>query len=1005
MRPRHNIFLAVVVFLAALLAGCARSKPPFFPEQALQTFRLPAGLHVELAAAEPEVISPVAMTFDERGRLFVVEMPDYPLKPESMGRIRMLEDRDGDGRFEHSTIFAEGLHFPNGVMAWNGGILVTCAPDVIYFKDTNGDGRADVRRVVLTGFAETNPQLRVNAPVYGLDNWIYLAYPRVSIPSRYIKEFGDLGKPLTFPGHPEVKPLEIHGTDVRFRPDKLKVEAAAGNSEFGDTFDQWGGRFTVWNNDHVRYVVLPNGSIDRNPYLPIDSSADSISDHDRAAKVFGITKHLEYIHDSELGRFTSACGISVYTGDRFPREFQGNFFVCEPASNLIHRDVLTPSGPTLSAHRVRQGVEFLASTDGWFRPVFTTVGPDGALYVVDFYRPVIEHPEWIPPEMMKDLDLYAGAKRGRIYRVVPDGSEARPRPKLNEASSSDLVAELSNANLWWRITAQRLLVGRQDKSALPALEALASKGPSPLGRIHALWTLEGLQCLDADLVLAALADPNARIREQGVRLAGEYLQDPKVRSKLFEMVADPDDRVELELASLLGELPNEQGLPALEKIALRHIEDRWFRTAVLASAGDDAGRWFQAMITRKDFAGGATDGRKEFLSELASIIGARQKDSEIAGFLAMAGGSHGPAAVWWQQAAIHGLATGLRRGSKGLVPLPAAQPRVVALLNAPAPELRQAALRVAQRIDLADTPGLRATMHKASEVAQDPVATDKDPKLDDRVLAIGILGLDPTSGAAPLLEKLLSPHEPPEVEAAAANALCTLRDPKVIGFLLDQWKSFAGPVRDSVLAAFFSDRRRVPLLLDAIQAEKVQAWSLKPGQRSRLLRSQDPEIRKRAEVLFANAPSDRKAVLDKYRPSIHMAGDATRGQQIFRETCSECHKIGNYGSEVGPDLLSVITRPKETLLNDILIPSQNIEDGYEEYMVETTDGRMITGVIAAQTASTITLRRAKGEQDTVPRSIIASLRSLNVSPMPEDLEKKISVDRMADLLAYLKSLR
>ena len=479
MRHR-NVVLAFIAVLAAVLADCGRSKPPFSPEQALKTFQLPPGFHLEIAASEPEVISPVAMTFDKRGRLFIVEMPDYPLKPESMGQVRMLEDRDGDGRFEHSTIFAQGLHFPNGVMAWNGGILVTCAPDVIYFKDTNGDGHADVRRVVLTGFAETNPQLRVNAPVYALDNWIYLAYPRVSIPSRYIKEFGGLGKPLTFPGHPEVKPLEIHGTDVRFRPEKLQMQASAGNSEFGDTFNAWGGRFTVWNNDHVRYVVLPNGVIDRNPYLPIGSSADSISDHDRAAKVFGVTKHLEYIHDSELGRFTSACGISVYTGDRFPREFQGNFFVCEPASNLIHRDILTPSGPTLSAHRARQGIEFLTSTDGWFRPVFTTVGPDGALYVVDFYRPVIEHPEWIPPEMMKDLDLYAGSKRGRIYKVVPDGLERGARPKLNEASPADLVAQLSNANLWWRITAQRLLVERQDRSVVPALQALAKRCPSLL---------------------------------------------------------------------------------------------------------------------------------------------------------------------------------------------------------------------------------------------------------------------------------------------------------------------------------------------------------------------------------------------------------------------------------------------------------------------------------------------------------------------------------------------
>lgn len=995
----RNVFLSAALFCAVLLVGCGKSTPPFSPERALKTFRLPAGFHIELAASEPAVISPVAMTFDERGRLFVVEMPDYPLKKEAMGRIVMLEDRNGDGLFEHSTVFAENLHFPNGVMAWKGGILVTCAPDVLYLKDTKGDGRANVRQVVLTGFAETNPQLRVNAPIYALDNWIYLAYPRVSTPSRYIKEFGDQGQPITFPDHPEAKPLKVHGTDVRFRPDKLKAESTAGNSEYGNAFDSWGARFTVWNNDHVRYVVLPNECIYRNPYLAIDESTESISDHERASRVFGITEHMEYIHDSELGHFTSACGISIYTAERFPAEYQGNYFVCEPASNLIHRDILTPTRATMIARRGSNGREFLASTDGWFRPVFTMVGPDGALYVVDMYRQVIEHPEWIPPEMMKDVNLYAGERRGRIYRVVPDGFKPGPQPKLNQASAVELVAQLSNPNMWWRITAQRLLVERQDRSVVPSLEQLARQGSSLVGRIHALWTLEGLGGLDEELVVTVLGDPDPRIREQGVRLAEEYKHDGKIRDQLLKMVDEPDDRVQLQQASLLGEMPSEKTFPVLQKIALRHMEDRWFRTVVLASAGENAELWFRTMIKLKGFGGNHSDGEKEFQSQLSSIIGARQNDDEIARILAMAAGSPIQAA-WWQVPSLNGLATGLKRGSKQLTRLPTAQRRVVALLNASGADVRKAALRVAQQIDLTDSTDLQTIVKRASQGAQSQKAL-----LDDRVVAIGIMGLDPTSATAPTLEKFLTAHEPPEIEVAAANALCNLRDPKLTTFLLDQWKSFVGPVRDALLAAFFSDRQRIPALLDAIQTGKVQAWTVKLGRRKQLLQSPDSEIRKRAEAIFADVPDDHKAVLDKYRPSLHMAGDAKRGQQIFRENCSECHKIRNYGSEVGPDLLSVVTRPKESLLNDILLPSQNIEDGYEEYLVETTDGRMITGVMAHQTAATVTLRRAKGEEDTVPRNVIASLRSLNVSPMPDDLAQKISIDRMADLLAYLKSLR
>jgi putative membrane-bound dehydrogenase-like protein len=994
--------LRVVVVAAALgaLAGCSSWKPPYPPRQALKTFHLPAGFHIELAAAEPQVVSPVAMTFDERGRMFVVEMPDYPLKPESMGRIKMLEDRDGDGVYESSTIFAEGLHFPNGVMAWRGGILVTCAPDVIYFKDTDGDGKADVRQVVLTGFAETNPQLRVNTPVYGLDNWIYLAYPRVSRPVVYVKEFGDQGKPIHFADRFGGPAVEIHGTDVRFQPDTGKIEAAAGNSEFGNAFDGWGVRFTVWNNDHIRYVVLPNGVINRNPYLPIASASDSASDHDRASKVFGITRHLEYIHDSEKGRFTSACGISVYTAERFPKQYWGNFFVCEPASNIVHRDILVPDGPTIIAKRGEQGAEFLASTDGWFRPVFTTVGPDGALYIVDMYRQVIEHPEWIPPEMMKELDLYAGANNGRIYRVVPDGFQPGPRARLYQAGAAELIAQLSNPNLWWRITAQRLLLDRRDHSVAPALQELARQGPSLEGRIHALWTLDGLGSLDGGLLLEALSSSEPRVREQALRIAEGHLRDPKIRDKLMQMIGDPDDRVELQLASLLGEMPEAGTFDPLQQIALRHIENHWFRAAVLASAGEDAGRWFQSMTGREDFLTHSSEGKRDFLSRLAAIQGARQKDNEIAALLATVTRERGQSAAWWQAASLRGLEAGLRAGAKGKVRLPSAQRAVVALLAWPVPEVREAALLVAGRLDLADSPDLRAAVRKAVVVAQ----ADFSP-LDDRLLSIGILGLDPTCSTAPLLQKLLSPQEPAEVQVAAAKALCSLYDPKLTGVLLDQWKSYTAPVRDAVLAAFLADNRRLPALLDAIQAEKVQPWALSPGRRSQLLRSQDAGIRKRAQALFANMFEDRKAVLEKYKLSLHMQGDAQRGQKVFRENCSECHKIGNFGYEVGPDLLSVVTRPKEALLNDILIPSQNIEDGYEEYLIDTIDGRMITGVIANQTATSITLRRAKGEQDTVPRSAIASLRSLNVSPMPDDLEKKISVERMADLLAYLKSLR
>jgi putative membrane-bound dehydrogenase-like protein len=1061
----------VLVWMTALI-GCGRQKAPLSPQQALKAFQLPAGFRIELVAAEPDVVSPVAISFDERGRLFVVEMVDYPLKNEPLGRIKLLEDRDGDGQFERSTVFADNLHFPNGVMAWRNGVLVTCAPDIIYLADTDGDDRADVRRVVLTGFAETNPQLRVNGLVYGIDNWIYAAYPEGAVPTVYVKEFGDTGKPIFFPGRPEVAAVEIHQTDLRFQPDKGMLEAVAGNSEFGNTFDPWGNRFTVWNNDHVRHVVIQNQYLKRNPYLPPLSAMESVSDHEKASKVYPVTQEPSYIHDSELGHFTSACGISVYSGGAFPPEYEGNFFVCEPAHNLVHRDRLVANGPTFFAKRACPEVEFLASTDGWFRPAFTTVGPDGALYIVDIYRKVIEHPEWIPPEQLNEPDLYAGSQRGRIYCVVHESARPTQKPKLNEANVSELLQHLSNPNMWWRTTAQRLLVERGDASAVPLLKELARQSSSPLARVHALWTLEGLGRLESELVIQALGDSQPGIREQAIRLAEQHLQDSKLKNRLLQMSEDPDERVQFQLACTLGQVREELAFQGLQQIAFRHIDNKWFQLAILTAVAEDAPRWFRRLTSPGGLTGQPTKGAQEFLAQLTSIVGARQKDREIAGVLAVVAKGRSEQDVWWQIASLGGLAEGLKRGPERRVKLPAGQALLEKLLVAGSPEnplmggerrlqssgaglsdrhnpplhpskegirlrggmgdrdislnpfkgettlgssgppatkrgssissgVQTAALRVMTQIDLVLTPELRATLARASRSALSP-----ETRLEDRTQAIGILGLDPTASSLPLLEKCLSPKQPQEVQVATVGALSNLRDPRVTSVLLDNWRTYTAPVREATLTAFFNDRSRLLALLEAIRGDKVQPWSLTRAMKLQLLHSPDTEIKKKANILLENsAEGDRKAVFQRYRSALQLSGNPKRGQRIFEEVCSKCHKIGNQGYEVGPDLLSVLSRPKSQLMTDILIPNLNVENGYEEYLAQTTDGQLISGVIVKQSPTAVTLRRAKGEEDTVLRSSLTNLRSLSLSAMPEDLDKSVSIEGMADLLAYLKSLR
>ena len=987
--------MASVLIVGA--ASCGKREPPLSPEDALGTFQLPPGFRIELVAAEPEIADPVAMAFDAQGRLYVVEMADYPLAPEPKGRIKLLEDRDADGRFEHSTVFADQLHFPSGVMAWRDGVLVTSAPDILYLADSDGDGRADLRQVVLTGFAKTNPQLRVNGLQYAIDNWVYVAYPRAIAPIRY-KEFADLGAAIRFPDEPGAAPAEIDSTDARFRLARKKVEAAAGNSEFGNAFDAWGNRFTVWNNDHVRHVVVPNRYLTRNPYLTVASAMQSASDHENAARVYLIADSAAAVQDSEKGSFTSAAGISIYTGGAFPPEYDLSFFVCEPVHHLVHHDLLTAAGPTFVAKRSREGVEFLASTDSWFSPAFTTVGPDGALYVVDYYRPILEHPEWIPPEQLEGADLYAGSEQGRIYRVVHESAQPSSAPRLAEAPSGELVEHLSKPNMWWRITAQRLLVERGGEAAIPALTELARNG-SAFARLHALWTLEGLEALSSELVLGALADPSARVRENAVRLAESFLSDSAVKQKLYTLADDADAKVQFQLALTLGELREDAALETLEAIGFRHIEDRWFQTAVLTSAAETAGRWWRTIAGRPGFLDTESEGKREFIQRVTSIMAARQAERDMAGVLARVVNDKGAHSAWWRDAALAGMAEGIPSGARR-PRLAGLERNLMPLLGADAPEVRQVALKLATKLALSDAAALPALLREASKTARQEGAA-----IDDRVYALRLLALGRAETSRPVLEPFLAPQHPEPLRIAAIEALGSRHDAKVGEILLASWRTYTGAVRDAVLKVLFEDGASLPALLDAIESEQVQPWSLSAGQRRRLLVSSDSAIRSRAEKLFGESRQDeRRAIYESYLAALRRAGDPGRGQRVFDAVCSECHQVGGQGFAVGPDLHTVASRNKEHLLRDILLPNESIESGYEEYLVETADGRSISGLIATQTPTTLVLRRAKGEEDTVLRSSIAEMRSLSVSAMPEDMEKDIDVDEMADLLAYLKSL-
>ncbi|MFQ5930067.1 MAG: PVC-type heme-binding CxxCH protein, partial [Acidobacteriota bacterium] len=914
--------------------------------------------------------------------------------------MKLLEDTDGDGHPDRSTVFADGLAFPTGVMRWKQGILVTAAPDVWYLEDTNGDNRADLRRVVLTGFSFSNPQHTVSDPVYGLDNWIYLAHERAVTSVIFKEEFGDRGSEIRFPERPDLPALKNDGRNIRFRPDTHQLEALSGNSQFGHTFDQWGHHFTVNNSNHVRHEVITGRYLQRNPDLLVARAMQDMSDHGNAAQVFPITRRPRYEMLTSIGQITSACGLTLYLGGAFPSGFERVSFVAEPVHNLIHRDVWSESGCTFIAKREQEEVEFLASTDSWFRPVFLYIGPDGALYLVDYYREMIEHPEWMAREVYETKDLYRGTDRGRIYRIVPDSPSPRPSAKsvrLGKGALQELVRHLENANIWWRRTTQRLLVGRQDAAAVPMLVELFRQSNSPAARVHALWTLEGLGQLDVKLVEQALEDSEPGVRENAIRLAERHLlESPSLVEKILKMGDDPDLKVRFQLLCTLGDLDTPQARSLRHKLLFGNIEDHWMQIAGLSASSDEALKLFQTAASRvskeqnEDYAG--------FFRQVCAVIGVRQRAREIQKVIQVAGRSASSESAWWRAASLEGLAVGLERTrAKGSQKPEIGRAFLLDLLDGPSSSLRRASLRVLEVIGLSRDPSMASKVNQAAETAAD---SNADP--ERRTDAVRLLALVDPASRESLLKNLVDPLQPQTVQAAAVQALGRIKGAQIGTFLLQRWRTMTPAVRAEAAETLFLEPGRVRLLVDAIERDEIQPWTLEFRHKRRLIMHSDAALREHARGLLEKTTEEQQETLKRYEALFDFEGDVAGGEQVFERECAQCHTLDGVGGLFGPDLATIRNRPAEILLIDILRPSKSITQGYDLYVVRLHSGENLEGVIASQTPIAIKLLYEDGKEEIIPRSEIKEMYAAQLSAMPEDLDKKIDAEEMVDLLAFLK---
>ena len=998
---RRCLSLVLIVILAAC-SRRANGPSALSPQAELKSFHLNDDLNIELFVSEPGVMSPVEMVFDENGRIYVAEMLDYPTDPPAgkpaRSRIRLLQDTDGDGKVDRATIFADNVLEVSGLMPWKGGLIVTSAPDILFMKDTNRDGKADVREVLYTGFPTVDAEYRITNPRLGIDNWIYCS------------NFGQDGH-ITSPKHPERSPISVRGADFRFRLDRDVAEATSGSAQFGSAFDVWGNRFITHSTMHVRHVVLPRQYLTRAPLLDAGAAAVEISDHGRpSGRMYPLTEpqawrvqrtrlRQERYHENKLesvrplspssemaaGYFTAASGGTIYSGDQFPEKYRGNLFTGDVSGNLIHRDVLSPDGVTFIASRApeEREREFLASTDPWFRPCNFANAPDGNFYVVDMYREFIEAPSSIPDAIKRTMNFWSGDTMGRILRISPKSPSHKGnlKPNLRAASIQELVQNLENPNGWHRDTAHRLLLERQDPAAVPLLKQLLAKGQFPPTRILALWTLEGLSAIDATAVMNALKDTHPRVREQAVRVAEELVPNSKpVQQALLAMTSDPDSRVQFQLTFILGQMSGERVTEALVDLASQHADDRWFRIAVLSSVQDSAVQFLDRLLSKRQFVD-----QSELISQLSSVIGAKHAPREIAHLLRVLPRLKRP------DAALSGLTRGLQLGGVKTLRIPGAEALLIRFLKSPSEQVQNAAWATARYIEMPEL---------TKQATADAVAPNLSMK--KRVNAVLTLRSAPFSAAGPVLRRVLESQPGSELQSAAIESLASFDDRSVPATLIANWKTYDPDARTKALDALLNQRDRVPILLHALENHQLEINVVDAAGRARLLQYPDRLIAEHARTLFQSNTSDRMKLVSNYQDVLKMTGDPAHGKKVFEETCGKCHLPRKQGGRVGPDLSGISSKTKEELLTSILNPSNAIEPQFTNYIVTTKDGGLHDGIIANETPGTITLRGGSVEDETLLRESIVDMRASSISVMPDDLEKSLNRQALADVISYLR---
>ncbi len=964
---------------------------PIAPEQAHEVIEVHPDFELSLVAAEPLIEKPISIEWDAAGRMWVALTPGYPEKSQFSGipphdEIVILDDADHDGRMDTRRTFCGGLDLVTSLVLHKDGAIVSASPDIFFVRDTDGDGIGETRETLFTGFGFGDTHAVVSNLRWGIDGWIYATQGYSGNASRHVtnaagKDFGHIGNGL-----------------FRFKPDGSAIEMVAiyGSNTWGLDFNEAGDLFlTMANGEHLRHVVLPERVLADARLEGVESCSD-VPDHDR---VFPLVTHAEapYAQIDFVGGFTAASGCTVYTGGAWPAEWNGSHFVSEPTVNLLHHDVLSPKGVTFRGTKQREA-EFLASSDLWFRPVHARVGPDGALYVLDFYNQAVVHNDTRGPKhgptnaaIRPDRDH----THGRIWRVQHALAMRTAQSDLSLADATRLGLALADPNRGRRLNAQRLLIERGGDPEVAALtQALESK--SPLARIHALWSLDELGKLEPALLSHALGDADDRVQWNAARIAGGSelaRKSPGLWLHLLSLVSSTQARLRLEALVALSEEPPETAISVALVRAWPELEEAWSRSVAVRAglrqgpelwrALDRAGASAPIALATEVVRRSARSAEPQQLCAMLTFAGQAGRDPRAVGGFLQAFAAAAPETI-----------------DAG----PAGGQAVGRLLESASVDVLVAAIPIAARLPERDRPVPQ--LAKVTDRLRGILISVGEFPDSERVAALRALVSMPEiqPGVIPAGVMLLEPAVALPTQLAAVDALSTSDHVDVARELCRAFPTASNSVQERIFEKLVARAAWSNALLDSIDSADIDAGALGPQRTHRLRMHPDAGVAKRSDALFGKATSSGAAIdalVAKLLPEVDKPGDAARGKDVFTTNCATCHTANGAGAKIGPELTGMGAHGAAALLPVILDPNRAVEAGYSEWIAETTEGVIHTGVLARESDRSILLRASAGEVE-IERADLASLRNTGRSLMPAGFES-LGAPALRDVIAYLSS--